>query len=150
MNISSNRHPVTGKRLRTLIVGGTLAIASLLGSVAVANPASAATPKDRVQTATGAQLQSSGFCGGLNPSFTIYSAGFEYLQIGVVTSTGTTWGALTKVAQSAKFTYKLPTGHQFKSYVVIGYDWNGRAWLNPMVTTWFVQAPDLTYGTWFC
>ena len=138
------------KRLGTLILGTAIATGGLVAAATPSASAAAVQPVNTFLSSTGAYLQASGLCGGSSTGFDVVSQGFEYLQLGVVTASGTTWGAQTAVVQNARFHYSLPIAFQNKAYVVLAWDRTPRGWETALVTTWFVRFPDLTYGTWFC
>ena len=137
-------------RIRRLIVGSAAGVAALTFGAALAQPASADGLRNTTRSSTGAFLQSSGYCG--HPfEFTITSRGFEWLQVGVTTSAGTTWGAWTRVQPDASFTYELPRQYQNKTYVIRGADWVGGRWEIAQVFTWFDRISNGdSYGTWHC
>ena len=138
------------KRLAALILGTAIATGGLVALSSPSASAAAGQPVSTVRSSNGAYLQASGLCGGSSTGFDVVSQGFEYLQVGTVTASGTTWGAQRAVGQNARFHYSLPIAIQNKAYVVMAWDLTPRGWEALMVTTWFMRFPDLTYGTWFC
>ena len=78
------------KRLGTLILGTAIATGGLVAAATPSASAAAVQPVNTFLSSTGAYLQASGLCGGSSTGFDVVSQGFEYLQLGVVTASGTT------------------------------------------------------------